>query len=118
MRKLKISPGDRFGLWTIIREVAPVLYGYGSGHKERAFRVHCERCGKRFFRQLKSLRSGSKGCWRCRVNRATIRLNGLVMLLSEVLKQHCITRACYDQRRHRGWSQLYAATTPMQRRSR
>jgi len=116
MRKLKISPGDKFGFWTIIQELPPVLYA--SGHKERAFRVRCELCGGTFFRQLRGLRAKSKGCWECRVNRATIRVDGQPKPLSRVLAVWGVTRACYDQRRHRGWSKVRAATTPMQRRSR
>ena len=115
MRKLKISPGDRFGFWTIVREEAPVVYS--SGHRERIFQVHCEWCGRLFRVRLKGLRAGSKGCWKCRVNRATIHVDGHPKLLSRVLAVQGVTRSCYDQRRHRGWSKARAATTPMQRRS-
>jgi hypothetical protein len=117
MKKLMISPGDKFGSWFVIRELDFVIYQ--SGHRERLFEVECGQCGKLFCRQLRGLRAGSIKCRECAKKRAVICLAGPFRsrLLTEVLREHHVTRDCYDQRRHRGWSKVRAATTPTQKGS-
>lgn len=58
-----VSPGDRFGRWTIIKESARVISP--NGVKLRAFLCRCD-CGKESIVRWYSLKSGrsvSCGCY-------------------------------------------------------
>lgn len=60
-KKLKINPGDRFGKWTIIKEVSPIII---SNKPRRMFECRCE-CGNIKNVQLACLINGhstSCGC--------------------------------------------------------
>jgi len=57
MRKLKISTGDRFGPWTVEREMSAIMWP--CGRKSRVFAVRNQH-GVREFLQLKTLKSWPK----------------------------------------------------------
>lgn len=60
-KKLEIKPGEKFGKWTIIEEIAPKII---SNKPRRMFRCQCE-CGNTGEVQLSCLRNGhstSCGC--------------------------------------------------------
>lgn len=62
-KRIIVNPGDRFGRWTIIKEVDKAVSA--NGNKLRCFLCHCD-CGKESVVRLYSLVSGrsvSCGCY-------------------------------------------------------
>ena len=66
LKKLKITKGDRFGLWVVIGDVVEIRYGT---HPKRAVKCRCD-CGVETVVVINSLANGlSKSCG-CNVSKA------------------------------------------------
>jgi hypothetical protein len=109
----RLEPGQRFGRWTVIKEVAPRIFP--SGQYRRTSHVICSCGNERRINVYSLVRGDSKRCVKCAQKRYRfVDVHGTQFRLKDLLREHGITRACYDQRRHRGMDVATAATKPVQ----
>jgi hypothetical protein len=111
--KRHVQAGERFGLWTVVREAAP--HRSPNGTRRRVMVVQCV-CGGVKAVDLSALVSGSSSkCRACAdaAHRPTITIQGVTAYLTDALEDRGIPHDTYSQRMHRGWPQVMAATRPV-----